>query len=168
MSALLLCSYQALLADRDEVLTRQIHFWLQPPSPPQPQGVTGKLHYPSVFASASRMVPTSTFCQMVTGLRSSFCLFPLPHPGPAMTASNSRAGTAPADCLDHPRIPCGSHSPWHWQTGSGAEPGASPFILAKLQQTRQVSARFVFVTPTRPCLALPNVAAAIHTIPAEQ
>lgn len=104
---------------------------------------------------------------MVAGLRSSFCLFPLPHPGPAMTASNSRAGTAPADCLDHPRISCGSHSPWHWQPGSGAEPGASPFILAKLQQTRQVSVRFVFVTPTRPCLALPNVAAAIHTIPAE-
>lgn len=36
LSALLLFSYQALLAVRDEVLTRQIYFWLQPPFPPQP------------------------------------------------------------------------------------------------------------------------------------
>lgn len=80
-SAPLLCSYQALLAVRDEVLTREICFWLQSPFPPQPQGQTGNLHYRSVFASASRMAATSTFCQCA---RQVF----LSLPTPTLQASN--------------------------------------------------------------------------------
>lgn len=66
MSALLLgsCPARSISARcPHEVLTTQIYFWLQPPFPPQPQGQTGKLHYPSVLASASRMAPPSPFWQ---------------------------------------------------------------------------------------------------------
>lgn len=53
------------------------------------------------------------------------------------------------------------------KTGSQDEPGTSPFILAKLQQTCQVAERFMFMTPTSPCLALSSSSSSNSHLPSK-
>lgn len=53
------------------------------------------------------------------------------------------------------------------KTCSLDEPGTSPFILAKLQQTCQVSEWFMFMTPTSPCLALSSSSSSNSHLPSK-